>query len=221
MNASTGVPLSDRSASNNHSIGTCNLSDNCSHDNISISLPEGSASSFSSEIVLNISGIQMGTELKFHSNSTCTSKVGNTMTSDGAITLSGFDEGRHSLYFTIDDLWCSRRVIDFKIDATSPTAPYIFVETLSPNSVAVPSVAVAGWPNERVTAKIFLSKNDIPCEVEVANIDGGQEHNEIVQVEVPELVDSGMYRFYVKAIDMAGNESSCSQSLKVYDFNII
>ena len=86
------------------------------------------------------------------------------------------------------------------------------------NTVATPSVVISGWPDESIVAKIYVSKNNIPCEVEVGARTGLWDSNETVTMNISDLKESGVYNFYIKAVDFAGNQSSCEEAPDIYEF---
>ena len=160
---------------------------------------------------INFTGPDADKELSLYSDADCMTLEGTATFSDGVIELTGLNDGNHRFYYAVDNN-CSTSYFDYAVDTLSPShSPYMYLGTNSPNTIVTPWITLSGWPDDIITARVYVSKNDIPCEIEVGVISGIWEHGAVVWMTTSALPGSGLYKFYTKAIDFFGNESNCKR----------
>ena len=187
---------------------SCSIGDGqCSLNDINLSSqtkPISNSNSFN----LEVSGIKPGETLSIHRNPECTSLIGSSLSSDGVLDINGLVEGTHRFYFSVNNK-CSKNYFTYTVDSTPPPSPIIsFIDKrLMPN----PEVEVSNL-DIGDTVKIYVSENNIPCEVEIGSEDYVQSST--VKISSIEVLDnaSSNYKFYAKSFDSVGNESSCSDT---------
>ena len=104
------------------------------------------------------------------------------------------------------------------LDTTAPSTPAVEAATspagdsTTPGTETSPAVTV----NSVSKGDMVRIYSDSTCSTEVGakRVEGGS-----VEVTVESLSSSGTYNFYAKAVDTAGNESSCSTSAASYVFD--
>ena len=190
----------------------------CSIDGVTLDLGSGIAALNNSDtITIDVKGIGTGKELILYDDASCSGAGMGTLTSDGPLTLNSLGEGLHRFYFTIDGK-CTDRYLSYVFDNTGAHNPFIYLKGSSVGTSPNPIIVISGWPNEGIVAKIYVSKDDIPCEIEVGERTGFWGPNQEVEINISTLTKSGIYKFYVKAIDFAGNESICEEAADIYEY---
>ena len=90
--------------------------------------------------------LELEKTLTLHSNSTCSSPIGNR-TSDGQIKPNNLTNGGHRFYFDLGGD-CSKNYLSYFLDTEKPHDPFIYLNTESPGTSANPELVVSGSLSE-------------------------------------------------------------------------
>ena len=217
--------IAGNNSSNFLNIGTyhqnyfCNELGPCALGNVELSLASGSASPGNEDSVeVDVSGMGEDITAAFYSDSTCQTTVANAeaVSAGESISLMGLTEGVHRLYYTVgNSSYCSPNYLAYVLDLTPPAVPGISI-TPSSGTDANPVLQISGTgPGDLI--KVYRGTGCVEGtdEAGAADLRAGTVSSDF-EITANELTATGTYQFYVKAVDIAGNESGCSATPAEY-----
>lgn len=189
---------------------------------LTLTTPATSPSNNSSPII-TVNNVTVGDTITLYSDATCTTSVtsgvaGGVNIALGVPTLS--TAGTYDFYARATDSLgnasaCSTSKVSYIFDNVPPSAPSsiaLSTPASSPSNVAQPSFTIGGMNNGEL-AKLF---SDASCTTLVGSNTASGSSATVTLSSA--LTTSGVYTYYAKAYDAAGNGSGCFGSVS-YTFD--